>query len=70
MAAIGVIKIANDSKQATNTLALPGIDSEFDFFTVIIPKGGRPEDGLLLFLKTGAGDETKFHSVRCKTNTV
>src|SRR2546430_17220880 len=35
MAAMGVIKIVKESRQATNTLGVPGTGSEDDFFTVI-----------------------------------
>ena len=41
MAAIGVIRIANDRRQATNTLALPGIDSGVAFLTVIYSENER-----------------------------
>jgi hypothetical protein len=36
MAAIGVIRIANESKQATNTLRLLGVESGDNFFTAIV----------------------------------
>jgi len=34
IAAMGVIRIAKDNKQATNTRVVLGIDSGFDLFTV------------------------------------
>jgi len=34
MAAMGVIRMAKDNKQATNTRVVAGIDSGFDLFTV------------------------------------
>jgi hypothetical protein len=72
IAAIGVIKIANDSKQATNTLALPGINSGFDCFTVVIPKTGRTEEYKFVFENIGAGatKTPRFVSIGHKTNTV
>jgi hypothetical protein len=36
IAAMGVIKIEKDSKQATNTLRLPGVGSGNEIFTAVI----------------------------------
>jgi hypothetical protein len=48
--------MAKDRRQATNTLALPGVNSGFGCFTVIIPKNGRTEDDNSAFEKSRPGD--------------